>query len=178
MLELSDDHSFEYCKYVSWTWKWRHSRVKRHLCLRASSTWGSRGGTKNGTDVREGRKEGVAESKLFFVHEMEWNFVLLVRNVHGIGPRMNFLKMSYCTEWMEITWPPALTDPVRQTEDLTLKFSCLQCVPHHGILHLTYILSFDPQGCCPSHIHLMWLLATHLPRGHLRKLETHCGAAS
>lgn len=42
------------------------------------------------TSVREGRKEAVAKSKLFFVLEMRWNFAQLVRNVHGTRPRMNF----------------------------------------------------------------------------------------
>lgn len=34
----------------------------------------------------------VAESKLFFVLEMKWNFAVLVRNLHGTGLRMNFYK--------------------------------------------------------------------------------------
>lgn len=36
------------------------------------------------------RRKFIVESKLFFVFEMKWNFVLLVRKLYGIGFRMNF----------------------------------------------------------------------------------------
>lgn len=54
------------------------------------------------TSVREGRMEAVAESKLFFVLEMSWNFAQLVRNVHGTRPRRNFFLMSSSTDGMDL----------------------------------------------------------------------------
>ena len=34
----------------------------------------------------------AAESKLFFVLEMKWDFAPLVRNLYGTGLRMNFYE--------------------------------------------------------------------------------------